>query len=359
MSVKFEDALSATGSAVLRALATLEATQRRLHPAAIAGLRDEVAPLAGQLRAALVDYGAVEPPEALAPVHARLGEAAQLTLQACERFCEDAPAEHWILNILGSMRTFAHALEKLYPLHRLPPVGRYFCEPPFHSRLDDLDPEPPRSAHVGLHATGDPKKPGERGGFCLYVPERYDESTAWPLVVCLHGGSGSGREYLWLWLREARGRGFLALAPTSVGPTWSMIGPDVDGAQLASMIDYVCEHWSVDRTRVLLTGLSDGATYGLMLALGGDSPFSAVAPIAGVLHPGLVRAGQWAAGKRVYLVHGALDWMFPVASGRLTSQALQAAGARLVYREIEDLSHTYPRDENPRILDWLMEPAMA
>ena len=33
--------------------------------------------------------------------------------------------------------------------------------------------------------------------------------------------------------------------------------------------------------------------------------------------------------------------------------ALQAAGARLVYREIEDLSHTYPRDENPRILDWL------
>ena len=26
----------------------------------------------------------------------------------------------------------------------------------------------------------------------------------------------------------------------------------------------------------------------------------------------------------------------------------------LVYREIEDLSHTYPRDENPKILDWLM-----
>jgi phospholipase/carboxylesterase len=37
----------------------------------------------------------------------------------------------------------------------------------------------------------------------------------------------------------------------------------------------------------------------------------------------------------------------------MARQALEAAGARLVYREIEDLSHTYPRDENPRILDWL------
>jgi len=24
------------------------------------------------------------------------------------------------------------------------------------------------------------------------------------------------------------------------------------------------------------------------------------------------------------------------------------------HREIEDLSHTYPRDENPRIMDWFL-----
>jgi len=65
---------------------------------------------------------------------------------------------------------------------------------------------------------------------------------------------------------------------------------------------------------------------------------------------GLARAR----GRPVYLVHGALDWMFPLYTAQLARQALLAAGARLVYREIEDLSHTYPRDENPRILDWLM-----
>jgi phospholipase/carboxylesterase len=37
----------------------------------------------------------------------------------------------------------------------------------------------------------------------------------------------------------------------------------------------------------------------------------------------------------------------------MARDALQSAGAKLVYREIEDLSHTYPRDENPKILAWL------
>jgi phospholipase/carboxylesterase len=37
----------------------------------------------------------------------------------------------------------------------------------------------------------------------------------------------------------------------------------------------------------------------------------------------------------------------------MAAKALEAAGAAVVYREIADLSHTYPRDENPAILDWL------
>jgi phospholipase/carboxylesterase len=43
-----------------------------------------------------------------------------------------------------------------------------------------------------------------------------------------------------------------------------------------------------------------------------------------------------------------------VQTTRLARDVLTTAGAQLVYREIEDLSHTYPRDENPQILDWLL-----
>jgi phospholipase/carboxylesterase len=59
-------------------------------------------------------------------------------------------------------------------------------------------------------------------------------------------------------------------------------------------------------------------------------------------------------GLPVYLAHGALDWMFPVDMARQARDSLAAAGAAVTYREIEDLSHTYPREENRLILDWFL-----
>jgi phospholipase/carboxylesterase len=55
----------------------------------------------------------------------------------------------------------------------------------------------------------------------------------------------------------------------------------------------------------------------------------------------------------VYLVHGRLDWMFPVQVARQAQQALSVAGAAVTYRELDDLSHTYPREINAALLDWL------
>ncbi len=45
--------------------------------------------------------------------------------------------------------------------------------------------------------------------------------------------------------------------------------------------------------------------------------------------------------------------MFPVQVARQTQQALSAAGADVIYRELDDLSHTYPREMNAEILSWL------
>jgi phospholipase/carboxylesterase len=57
----------------------------------------------------------------------------------------------------------------------------------------------------------------------------------------------------------------------------------------------------------------------------------------------------------VYLVHGALDWMFPVEVARQTQRALAAAGTAIVYRELDDLSHCYPDEINAALLAWLRD----
>ena len=85
-------------------------------------------------------------------------------------------------------------------------------------------------------------------------------------------------------------------------------------------------------------------------------PFTHLAPVAASFHPLLLTMAQpqRMRGLPVYLVHGVLDWMFPVTVARSARDALQAAGASVVYREIADLSHTYPREENARMLGWFL-----
>jgi phospholipase/carboxylesterase len=356
-------ALAATGGASLAGLQGLEWAQRHLHPPETPRLRQQLGPVRDRLEAALEDFRSVESPAGLAPFHAQLTTGAGETLAALGRFLDPAPPQEAVARVLESLRRVCRALEAFYPLRSvLKPFGRHFVEPPLYPRLATLDPEPPPAfgAGVGLHRAGSGDDPDARGGFSLYVPEWLSGETPRPLVVALHGGSGHGRDFLWTWLREARSRGFLLLAPTSVGPTWSLDAPPRDALRLRSMVDWVRARWPVDGERILVTGLSDGATFTLLAGLDEDAPYTALAPVSGVLHPLNFSTGNLgrARGRRIYQVHGALDWLFPPALARLARDELAKAGAALTYRELPDLSHTYPREENGRILDWF-DPGLA
>ena len=337
------DAIGGLLPPLLHSLERITWAQRHLYPPLAPRLAEELAPstdaVAGPLRA----VEALVCPDELRFMRDRLVEVARQTLDLVADFVEAARSPGEPIGLYRALRRFARIQEALYPLApALEPVSRWFLEPA--RRDDDALVERLRAAALRddetrrgvLHASNEREV---RGGFSLYVPEAPDGQVPMPLVVALHGGHGHGRDFLWSWLREARGRGVLVLAPTSRDRTWSIMGgEDVDAPPLQEMVESVAARYPVDRTRVLLTGMSDG-----------------------VLHPILLANGDLgrARGRPVYLVHGALDWMFPIYTAHLARQALEAAGARLVYREIEDLSHTYPRDENPRVLDWLAADATA
>lgn len=335
-------------------LAGLEAAQRRLHPPQLAGLREMLAPHRDALGQAQRVFAEAQPEPQLKDFHHSFVAGSGYALEAVSLFCQAVPEQQAITNVLVSMRAFALSLENLYPLHRFPPLGRYFVEEAFRDRVEALDASPRDGVSVGLHYSGPDSSDSERGQFCLYVPESCDGEKPLPLVVALHGGAGNGRGFVWTWLREARGRGFLVLAPTARGDTWSFANPGYDGDMLRSMVSYVCERWPVKRSSVLLTGLSDGATFTLIEGLREGSPFTALAPFSGVLHPAVLggAGAHMAAGKRIYLVHGALDWMFPVELARMAHQLLGDAGAEVIFRELADLSHTYAREENASLLPW-------
>jgi phospholipase/carboxylesterase len=356
------EAIGALLSSVLATFERVAWVQRHLFPPLAAQLAEQLAPCADAVRAPLRTLEATPWAEDLAFMRERVLDTGRGTLELVEGFVEAARAPDDVIGLFRAIRRFARVQETLYPLAAaFDPVSRWFLEA---ERRDD-------SALVGRLRAGSLREDGvrvgvmhaehergTRGGFSVYVPESWDGRAAMPLVVPLHGGSGHGRDFLWSWLADGRSRGIVVVAPTSRGRTWSLMGPDVDAKPLTAMVDSVASRYPIDRTRVLLTGMSDGATYALLLGLRAESPFTHLAPACGVLHPMLLASGDLAraAGKPIYLIHGALDWMFPVATAHLAREALTTAGARLVYRELDDLSHTYPRDENALILDWLLAP---
>ena len=345
---------------LLGTLDRVEWVQRHLYPPLAERLAEQLVPGAAALGGPLRGVEALAWPDELHVLRDPLVDVARQTLELVAAFAEAARPPGEPIGLYRALRRFARAQEALYPLSPvLAPVSQWFLERERRAdesllgRLRDaVLREDARRVGV-LHAANER---GERGGFSLYVPESWDGRAPRPLIVALHGGHGHGRDFLWSWLREARSRELLLLAPTSRDRTWSIMGgADTDADALRQAVASVAARYPVDHARVLLTGMSDGATYALLAGLRDGMPFTHLAPACGVLHPALISNGDLAraSDRPIYLVHGALDWMFPVYTAQMTRDTLQAAGARLVYRELADLSHTYPRDENSKILDWL------
>lgn len=351
------DATTALLPPLLTALEALNHTGRRLHPPDLPGLVAAMHACEEPLAAGLRQFESVAWPARLELFETRSRAAAGHALEALSLLGHCLERSNPAMAAYRAMGSATRAVEALYPVSfMLPPVNRFFLCP--DQRDDDvlqqallgadLDRDDVGILHAGNEAS-------ERGGFSVYVPEYHDAREPVPLVMALHGGSGHGRSFLWTWLREARSRDFILVTPTARQDTWSLMGPDVDTANLLAMVDYVRSRWAVDEERMLLTGMSDGGTFSYVSGLREDSPFTHLAPISATFHPMLMEgaSARRIAGLPVYLVHGALDWMFPVDVARLARDALTAAGADVAYRELDDLSHTYPREENVRILEWL------
>jgi phospholipase/carboxylesterase len=336
-------------------LDTLAAIARGMHPPRIRALVELIGDQDVALDEAVQRFRVAPWPSRLGSLRDQLGESADLALSACAGLREAALSRAGPDGAFRGLGDYTRAVEALYPASAvLPAVGRWFLNPPQRDDAELLERLRQRPA-PGTGVLHTRNERGTRGGFSVYVPEYLDPTTPVPLVMALHGGSGHGRAFLWTWIREARGRGLIVVAPTSTGSTWSLSDPDVDMRHLEGTLELIRSQWSIDPERMLLTGISDGGTFTLLSGLTETSPFTHLAPIAASFHPILMYISDPArtTGLPIYLIHGVEDWMFPIEVARTANDVLSSAGARVHYREIRDLSHTYPTEENELIIDWL------
>lgn len=347
-----------TAVCLTKALAWLVYAGRHLHPGKAAEVAESMAAPAKEVKKALDVLVMTRWSSEWRPVGDCLLEVCARIETSLSDFRGATRLPGQTFKQMQALRGLPLAEEMLYPLcDQLPEVSAWFTEPgavvpqsrPAESGVPGFRVLGPATGLMHFDNDRD-----TRAGVSLYVPEYYQDDQDWPLMIVLHGASDHGRNYIWSWLRAARSRGVLLMAPTSTEMTWSILGQNLDGSFVLDAIRQVRERYQIDDSRILLAGLSDGATYSWLPGLVKDSPCTHLAVLSGALHP-LAFHEDYAPrlkGKPVYWLQGALDAIFPVGAARECKKALIDRAVDLTYREVADLPHTQARDENQMIMDW-------
>jgi phospholipase/carboxylesterase len=193
---------------------------------------------------------------------------------------------------------------------------------------------------------------GGRDGV-LYVPDSAGRSA--PMLIFLHGATGSGRAHLRPVLGAADRYGVILVAPDSRSEqTWDLIvgrrfGPDV--AFIDQALEAVVGRVDADLTRVAVGGISDGASYALSLGLANGDVFSTVIAFS----PGFLVVPEPVGQPRVFVSHGTEDRVLPIDTcSRAFVPALSAAGYAVNFEEFEG-GHTVPPAVADKALRWWLE----
>lgn len=206
---------------------------------------------------------------------------------------------------------------------------------------------PPTPAAPGLQMLG--AGPGEA---LLHVPPGLADGAPARLVLALHGAGGDARAGLAPLLPFADANRLLLLATSSHGSTWDAVrgrwGPDV--RQLDRALTEVFASFRVDRTRLVVSGFSDGASYALSLGLANGDLLTHVIAFS----PGFIPAGPRVGRPAIYVSHGRQDGVLPIDSTtRRIVPRLRAAGYPLRVNEF-DGPHAVPQVIAQDAVRWLL-----
>ena len=336
---------------ILSFLRTFESIQENMRVERLGefqGQLREVAP--DGFDALITGLGRSAPPDSMLRFHdaftaaiRHLGNASQTFLNASE--------SSYSLAGLDMRRALCRGLNLLYGIREYTPkLQEYWLLPDALAEREALEtPSPDADAAVGvIHR----RRASPRADYSLYVPESYSPSRSWPLIVCLHGAYGRGDHFIWAWLRPAKSRGYMLLAPKSLDVTWSILQPERDTQSVEGMLEEVCGEYSVDRRRVYLSGLSDGGTFTYLLGLGRPDLFAGIAPVAGDftgMMDDMLRRKQ-GQNLPICIVHGAHDHIFPVEQIRKGHGLLQRLGYNARYEELPDWGHSHCSGVNERVV---------
>ncbi len=198
--------------------------------------------------------------------------------------------------------------------------------------------------------------------YSIYIPDNFDESKRYPLVVFLHGawsnhrlgmrrlfGVGNAQGYDFIkpgnvpfendveatrYWPEFRPADYIAAAPLARGTAGYQGIPEQD---VYDMIDDLKSRFLIDEDRIYLTGLSMGGGGTLWLGLTRPDIWAAIAPVCPAPPEGTLELAGNAANLPVHLSIGDKDFLYQTAQE--WKAKLEPSAQRLDYVEYPGVGH--------------------
>jgi predicted esterase len=228
-------------------------------------------------------------------------------------------------------------------------------KPQFHLLLEEVKKRYPAEAS---------KRTGKS---YLCVPQGQAPAKGWPIVLFLHGYGDRSDSYVGL-AEAATRNGFAGVA--APGPIvqwenryrWPTDSFAVTHTYLQSVLDGYRDHKDLDRGRVFLCGLSQGATQGVgLVASFPESYEGAIAVSPGGMSPVPTEVKPSARPRPLYVTYGDQEAQFVVQRAGQCMDLWKQAGHPVLLQSHPG-GHQFPADWGerfPRILEWLQDPKGA
>ena len=182
---------------------------------------------------------------------------------------------------------------------------------------------------------------GKKRTYAFYAPDGVKPDVRAPLLVVIHGSTGSGKQMMTNWTSTADRHGFLVAAPDATDNSrWA--SPEDGPLFLKDVVDDVSTRYPIDGRRIYLFGHSAGANFALQMAILESEFFAAAAIHAGAVSSDYFSIFDYATRKIPLAIYiGDRDQFYPIEVVRAVNAALEKRGFPVLYKEIPDHDHAY------------------
>lgn len=194
--------------------------------------------------------------------------------------------------------------------------------------------------------------------YVVFVPEGYDGTRPYPVVLFLHGAGERGEDGITpaqvglgaAIAQEPAAYPFLAVFPQA-RETWRAGSPDAEAA-LAALAD-VQAHYKTDPDRVYLTGLSMGGMGTWTIAAADPSRWAAIVPVCGFAP---VEAADSLKAMPTWTIIGDGDSRRLLDATRGLAARMREHGAPIRYTEYREIGHnSWDRAYgDPEVIRWML-----